>query len=118
VWETPLDWRPDCSISIATLAQMEPRAMSFMHAMNDRMGGMDNGMQSASINGDIDHDFATMMIPHHQGAIDMVKAELLYGKGPVMRRLVEEIIVDQQSEIQAMQLWLSKQPSMTPEGRN
>jgi uncharacterized protein (DUF305 family) len=106
------------AFSIATPAQMEPCAMSFMHTMNDSMDGMDNGMKSASINGDIDHDFATMMIPHHQGAIDMVKAELLYGKGPVMRRLVEEIIVDQQSEIQAMQLWLSKQPSMTPEGRN
>jgi Domain of unknown function (DUF305) len=54
-----------------------------------------------------------MMMPHHQGAIDMAKAELLYGKDPVMRRLAEEIIVDQQSEIQAMQLWLSKQPTTT-----
>jgi uncharacterized protein (DUF305 family) len=33
------------------------------------------------------HDFATMMIPHHQGAIDMAKAELGNGKDPVMRRL-------------------------------
>jgi uncharacterized protein (DUF305 family) len=47
----------------------------------------------------------------------MAKAELLYGKDPVMRRLAEEIVVDQQSEIQAMQLWLSKQPTTTPEGR-
>lgn len=60
---------------------------------------------------------AWMMIPHHQGAIDMAKAELLYGKDPLMRRLAEEIVVDQQSEIQAMQLWLSKQPTTTPEGR-
>jgi len=49
-----------------------------------------------------------MMIPHHQGAIDMAKAELLYGKDPRMRRLAQEIIVDQQSEIEAMKLWLSK----------
>jgi uncharacterized protein (DUF305 family) len=105
------------AFSIAAFAQMEPRAMSFMHAMKDSMERMDNGMKSAPMNGDIDHDFATMMMPHHQGAIDMAKAELLYGKDPVMRRLAEEIIVDQQSEIQAMQLWLSKQPTTTPEGR-
>jgi uncharacterized protein (DUF305 family) len=105
------------AFSIAALAQMEPRAMSFMHAMKDSMERMDNGMKSAPMNGDIDHDFATMMMPHHQGAIDMAKAELLYGKDPVMRRMAEEIVVDQQSEIQAMQLWLSKQPKATPEGR-
>ena len=105
------------AFSIAAIAQMEPRAMSFMHAMKESMDRMDNGMQSAPMNGDVDHDFATMMMPHHQGAIDMAKAELVYSKDPVMKRLAEEIIVDQQSEIQAMQLWLSKQPTTTPEGR-
>jgi uncharacterized protein (DUF305 family) len=102
--------------SIAALAQTEPRATSFMQAMKESMERMDNSMKSAPMNRDIDHDFCTMMIPHHQGAIDMAKAELLYGKNPVMRRLAEEIVVDQQSEIQAMQLWLGKQPT-TPEGR-
>ena len=67
--------------------------------------------------GNPDKDFVLMMMPHHQGAIDMAKAELAYGKDPVMKRLAEEIMVDQQSEIQAMQLWLSKQPTTTPEGR-
>jgi uncharacterized protein (DUF305 family) len=105
------------AFSIAALAQMEPRAMSFMHAMKDSMERMDNGMKSAPMNGDIDHDFATMMMPHHQGAIDMAKAELLYGKDPVMRRLAEEIVVDQQSEIQVMQLWLSKKPTANPIGQ-
>jgi uncharacterized protein (DUF305 family) len=47
-------------------------------------------------------------MPHHEGAIDMAKAELSYGKDPAMRRLTEEIIVDQQSEIDAMNLWLTK----------
>jgi uncharacterized protein (DUF305 family) len=75
-----------------------------MRAMDDSMSRMDIGMKSALINGNVDHDFATMMMPHHQGAIDMAKAEILYGKDPVMRRLAEEIVVDQQSEIQAMQL--------------
>ena len=69
------------------------------------------------MNGDVDHDFCTMMIPHHQGAIDMAEAELANGKDPVMRRLAEEIVVDQQSEIQAMQLWLSKQSKAIPTGQ-
>ena len=103
-----------CAIAVA---QMDHRAMSFMHAMNESMDRMDNGMKSAPMNADADHDFATMMMPHHQGAIDMAKAELLYGKNPVMRRLAEEIIVDQQSEIQAMELWLSKQPKAIPAGQ-
>ena len=104
-------------LSAVAFAQMEPSATSFMLVMNESMDGMDKGMKSAPMNGDVDHDFATMMMPHHQGAIDMAKAELLYGKDPVMKRLAEEIMVDQQSEIQAMQLWLSKQPTTTPEGR-
>jgi len=65
-------------------------------------------MAAAPMNGNPDHDFAAMMIPHHQGAIDMAKAELSYGKDPAMRRLAQEILVDQQSEIDAMRLWLSK----------
>jgi uncharacterized protein (DUF305 family) len=90
-------------------AQMGSSPMSFMHSMEESMTRMDSDMKSAPMNGNVDHDFVTMMMPHHQGAIDMAKAELSYGRDPVMRRLAEEIIVDQQSEIQAMQLWLSKQ---------
>jgi uncharacterized protein (DUF305 family) len=48
-----------------------------------------------------------MMIPHHQGAIDMAKAELLYGKDPVLRRLAQEIITTQNSEIQVMRRQLA-----------
>ena len=98
-------------------AQMDSRATNFMHIMDESMKRMDTGMNSAPMNGNDDHDFVTMMMPHHQGAIDMAKAELTYGKDPVMRRLAEEIIVDQQSEIQAMQLWLSKQPAHSSNGK-
>jgi uncharacterized protein (DUF305 family) len=94
-------------------AQMEPYGAKFMQAMNADMQRMDRDMAAAAMNGNIDHDFAAMMIPHHQGAIDMAKAELSYGKNPVMRRLAQEILVDQQSEIDAMQLWLSKIPDDT-----
>jgi uncharacterized protein (DUF305 family) len=56
--------------------------------------------------GDVDRDFARMMIPHHQGAIDMAIAELRYGKDERLRRLAQEIIVDQQQEIAVMHLAL------------
>ena len=44
--------------------------------------------------GDPDRDFAAMMIPHHQGAVDMAKVELQFGKNPVLRRLAQGIIVE------------------------
>ena len=56
--------------------------------------------------GDVDRDFARMMIPHHQGAIDMALAELRYGKDKRLKRLAQEIIVDQQQEITVMHLAL------------
>ena len=95
-------------IAVTAAAQMLPSATKFMQVMDASMKHMDREMANAPMNGNVDHDFATMMMPHHQGAIDMAKAELIYGKDPVMRRLAQEIIVDQQSEIDAMQLWLTK----------
>lgn len=86
----------------------KPAATKFMQEMNHGMARMDHDMAAAPMTGDMDHDFVVMMIPHHQGAIDMAKGELSYGSDPVMRRLAEEIIVDQKSEIDAMNLWLKK----------
>jgi len=70
-------------------------------AMKAMMAGMD-----VKPTGDVDHDFAEMMIPHHQGAIDMAQAELRYGHNEQMRRIAQEIIVEQQQEIAAMRLAL------------
>ena len=65
--------------------------------------------------GDVDVDFSAMMIPHHQGAIDMALAELRYGKNEQLRRIAQEIIVDQQQEIAAMRLALGQSlPPSTP----
>lgn len=58
--------------------------------------------------GDADADFVAMMIPHHQGAIDMARAELRYGRNEQLRRLAQEIIVTQQQEITAMRLAVGK----------
>lgn len=54
--------------------------------------------------GDVDRDFVDMMVPHHQGAIDMAQAVLRYGHNEKIRRLAQEIIVTQQQEIAVMRL--------------
>lgn len=72
---------------------------------------MHHGMANAKRNGNPDHDFASAMIPHHQGAIDMAKVELLYGKDPVLRRLAQEIIVSQQQVIAVMQRQIDARPA-------
>ena len=54
--------------------------------------------------GDIDRDLVAMMSPHHQGAIDMAISELRYGKNERLRRIAQEIIVDQMQVIATMKL--------------
>ena len=69
-------------------------------AMNKMMSGM-----AIKPTGHVDRDFALMMIPHHQGGIDMALAQLRYGKNEQLRRLAQEIIVEQTQEIAAM--WMA-----------
>jgi uncharacterized protein (DUF305 family) len=87
---------------------------TFALQMMQAMDRMDSGMMAAKPTDDPDRDFAAMMIPHHQGAIDMAKAELIYGHDPVLRRLAEGIIVEQQQEIELMQRNLTGRPAVRP----
>jgi hypothetical protein len=80
--------------------------------------------------GDIDRDFVAMMSPHHQGAIDMAISELRYGRNEQLRRIAQEIIVDQMQEIAAMKIAIGEpatdstpaptqqQPASTPVEHN
>lgn len=76
--------------------------------LQSSMEKMHLAMHSIAASGNSDADFVRLMIPHHQAAIDMAKTQLLYGKDPQMRRLGQEIIADQQSEIELMNLWLKE----------
>ncbi len=82
---------------------------SFAAVMDTAMGQMDRDMIQPP-SGDADRDFAAMMIPHHQGAVDMAEAELRFGDDPVLRRLAQGIIVEQQQEIVVMRQALAALP--------
>jgi uncharacterized protein (DUF305 family) len=73
------------------------------------MKAMHAAMDAVKPSGSDDRDFVTLMLPHHEAAVEMAKAELLHGDDPQMRRLAQEIITDQESEIQLMRLWLGRQ---------
>jgi uncharacterized protein (DUF305 family) len=79
----------------------------FDEALAHAMDHMDADMKAAPMGGTPDHDFLAMMIPHHQGAIDMAERELQYGHDTRVKRLAQEIIITQQSEIQLMQVYLA-----------
>ena len=83
-------------------------AKPFAQLMDDAMAVMDHGMRAAPMNGVPEHDFVTMMIPHHQGAVDMAKALLLRTQDPELRNLAQGIITEQQNEIRMMQSWLER----------
>jgi hypothetical protein len=85
---------------------------SFLKENDAAMTKMMNDM-AVKPSGDIDRDFVAMMAPHHQGAIDMAVIELRYGKNEQLRRIAQEIIVDQMQEIAAMKLAIGEQVSTT-----
>jgi uncharacterized protein (DUF305 family) len=75
-------------------------------AMSKMMAAM-----AIKASGDVDKDFVASMIPHHQGAIEMAQAELRHGRNEQLRRIAQEIIVDQTQEIAAMRLALGQPPA-------
>jgi uncharacterized protein (DUF305 family) len=100
--------------STAPSAAADAAESQFLAANEEAMSKMMADMTVAPT-GDIDRDFVAMMVPHHQGAIDMAQIILRYGKNEQLKRLAQEIIVTQQQEIAAMKLAVGEPlpPSIT-----
>ena len=88
-----------CSTSAGNVSGEGPYLVENDSAMKKMMADM-----TVTPTGDVDLDFVAMMVPHHQGAIEMAVAVLRHGRNPQIRRLAQEIIVTQQQEIAAMRL--------------
>ncbi|GAB5099692.1 MULTISPECIES: DUF305 domain-containing protein [unclassified Caballeronia] len=71
---------------------------------------MMSGMSDIQYSGDADRDFVAHMIPHHEGAVEMAKVELKYGKDAKLRKLAKDIVAAQEKEIRFMKQWLAAHP--------
>lgn len=105
----PATTRAEEDHSKHNMAAMDNAADGAAKAYMDGMARMSRDM-NAAMTGDADIDFAAMVIPHHQGAIDMAKVQLEFGKDPELRKLSEAIVAAQESEIAFMTGWLDKHP--------
>ena len=95
-------------------ATMEPMAAGHEmdQAHTDLMAGMDamnRDMMTGAMAEDIDVAFVCGMIPHHQGAISMAKAELAHGDDEWAKEMAQKVIDAQEAEIADMLAWLQEQ---------
>jgi uncharacterized protein (DUF305 family) len=99
-------------------AGRDPPSEAGWAALTAPIATMHAVMSSVQPSGHNDVDFADLMLVHHQAAIDMAKAELLFGTDPQMRRLALEVVTDQQSEMALMQLWVKRRSEASTNPRH
>ena len=85
-----------------------PRQDDFAAQMHEQMRIMVGAIEQTPMTGDPDRDFLAMMIPHHQGAIDMARAAREHLKEPETRKLAEDVIKAQEAEIAQMRAFLKR----------
>ena len=93
------------SLSIASACERCQKWGPFYKETKSAMTTMDRAMTQAdgALVGDPDLDFIALMIPHHQGAVDMARAVLLNGTDPALKNIAQEVIAEQSIEIEYLQ---------------
>jgi uncharacterized protein (DUF305 family) len=89
---------------------MEPGQMDEAHmALMAGMDEMNRLMMMGMMADDVDVAFVCGMIPHHQSAVNMAKAELEHGDNEDAKAMAQKIIDSQEQEIAEMISWLEEQ---------
>ena len=95
--------------TLRTFVQNHPVKAANQQPMHgNSMETMHQQMKSMPMTGKVDHDFAGMMMVHHQGAVAMAQEALIKGKHAEIKQMAQQMIADQQREIAAFQTWLGK----------
>jgi uncharacterized protein (DUF305 family) len=100
------------SVSLMVATSAAPPTQTdepFRNQLHAAMMKMDDNMSMPAM-GSVDADFVSMMVPHHQGAIEMARIQLRYSHNSQLIRICEEIIVEQQQEIEVMRRAIGQQP--------
>jgi hypothetical protein len=111
-----IPWRHAVALAVLAIVASDMIAIAMPSENTEPSFAVENNAAMAKMmaamaikpSGNVDQDFAAMMVPHHQGAIDMAQAELRHGHNEQLRRLAQEIVVEQQQEIVAMHLALGQ----------
>jgi len=93
---------PGMNMPAMAPAAETPATAAYLAAHDAMMAAM-----HVELTGDPDRDFVIMMIPHHQGAVDMAEVVLQYGTDPEIRAMAEAIIAAQEAEIAQFEAWLA-----------
>jgi hypothetical protein len=94
-----------CFVLVPMIAGAADTAAPAKDAFRMKNDQMMTAMHGVSLTGDADKDFVNMMIPHHQGAVDMAKIELQYGKDPQLKQIAQWIVDSQGQEIGMFKTW-------------
>ncbi len=99
--------RKENSASNSGSGTSDAHASNFSTEMTQAMEEMESSMKNMKMTNNVDHDFATMMIPHHQSAIDMSDAVIKHGKDQEIKTMAEKIKSDSEKEIGELKQWLN-----------